>query len=153
MLHPSQTILLAEDDPGDVILTQRAFKKAQIVNPIQVVNDGEETIAYLAGNGKYVDREQFPMPVLLLLDLKMPKCSGLEVLRWLRAQPDLKRMMVVILTSSRETPDVNEAFDLGVTSYLVKPVGFDGLLEMVRGLHLYLLLLSEKPTLTAEAKT
>lgn len=148
MVQSSQTILLAEDDPGDVLLTQRAFRKAQIINPIQIVSDGQQTIAYLSGEGKYADRETYPLPVLLLLDLKMPKRSGLEVLDWLRAQPDLKRMMVVVLTSSREAPDVNRAFELGVTSYLVKPVEFDALLEMVRGLHLYLLLLSEKPSIS-----
>lgn len=150
MVQSSQTILLAEDDPGDVMLTQRAFRKAQIVNPIQVVSDGQQTIAYLSGQGKYADRDMYPLPVLLLLDLKMPKRSGLEVLDWLRAQPELKRMMVVVLTSSRETPDVNRAFELGVTSYLVKPVEFDALLQMVRGLHLYLLLLSEKPCIVPE---
>ena len=139
------TILLAEDDANDALLIGRAFRKANVVNPIEVVGDGEVAIAYLAGHGPYADRERYPLPALMLLDLKMPRKSGLEVLRWLREQSSLRHLPVVVLTSSREPADINRAYELGVKSYLVKPVAFETLLEMVRALSLYWLMLSEKP--------
>jgi len=139
------TILLVEDDPNDVLLIQRAFRKSNVANPIQVVGDGEEAIAYLSGQGPCADRERYPLPLLLLLDLKLPRKSGFEVLEWLRQQPGLKRLPVVVLTSSAETPDVNRAYDLGANSYLVKPVRFEDLLHMVQTLNLYWLIINEKP--------
>lgn len=141
------TILLVEDDSNDVLLIRRAFRKSDVVNPIQVVGDGEEAIAYLSGRGPYADRERYPLPVLLLLDLKLPRKSGFEVLEWLRQQPGLKRLPVAVLTSSDETPDINRAYDLGANSYLVKPVRFEGLLRMVQTLNLYWLIINEKPDL------
>ena len=141
------TILLVEDDSNDVLLIQRAFRKSDVANPIQVVGDGEEAIAYLSGRGPYADRERYPLPVLLLLDLKLPRKSGFEVLEWLRQQPGLKRLPVAVLTSSAETPDINRAYDLGANSYLVKPVRFEGLLRMVQTLNLYWLIINEKPDL------
>lgn len=141
-------ILLVEDDPNDVLLIQRAFRKANLENPLQVVNDGEAAIHYLAGEGAYADRNQYPLPVLILLDLKLPRRSGFEVLEWLRDQPTLRRIPVVVLTSSRESPDVNWAYDLGANSYLVKPVGFDDLVEMVQTLGLYWMILNESPQLS-----
>ncbi len=141
------TILLVEDDSNDVLLIQRAFRKSDVANPIQVVGDGEEAIAYLRGRDPYADRERTPLPVLLLLDLKLPRKSGFEVLEWLRQQPGLKRLPVVVLTSSGETPDINRAYDLGANSYLVKPVRFEGLLRMVQTLDLYWLIINEKPDL------
>jgi len=141
------TILLVEDDPNDVLLIRRAFRKSDVANPIQVVGDGEEAIAYLSGRGPYADRERYPLPVLLLLDLKLPRKSGFEVLEWLRQQPGLKRLPVAVLTSSAETPDINRAYDLGANSYLVKPVRFEGLLRMVQTLNLYWLIINEKPDL------
>lgn len=139
------TILLVEDDPNDVLLIQRAFRRANLVNPLQVVQDGEAAVLYLGGQGSYADRDRYPLPILILLDLKLPRLSGLEVLEWLRQQPRLKRLPVVVLTSSRENVDVNRAYDLGANSYLVKPVAFDGLMEMVRTLNQYWLILNEKP--------
>lgn len=139
------TILLVEDDSNDVLLIQRAFRKAKLVNPLQVVQDGEAAVLYLGGQGLYADRDRYPLPILMLLDLKLPRLSGLEVLEWLRQQPELRRLLVVVLTSSRENADVNRAYDLGANSYLVKPVAFDGLLEMVRTLNQYWLILNEKP--------
>lgn len=138
-------ILLVEDDPNDVFLIQRAFRKANLVKPIQVVQDGEAAMQYLSGYSCYGDRDRYPMPMLILLDLKLPRRSGLEVLEWLRQQPQLKRLLVVVLTSSKENSDLNRAYDLGVNSYLVKPVSFDGLLEMVKNLNQYWLILNEKP--------
>ena len=139
------TILLVEDDPNDVFLIQRAFRRANIVNPVQVVQDGEAAVLYLSSQEPYADRDRYPLPILMLLDLKLPRLSGLEVLEWLRQQPELRRLLVVVLTSSRENADVNRAYDLGANSYLVKPVAFDGLLEMVRTLNQYWLILNEKP--------
>lgn len=138
------TILLVEDDANDVTLIRRAFERAKLANPVQVVNDGEQAVAYLAGEGEYADRARYPLPVLILLDLKMPRKSGHEVLEWLKQQPGLKRVPVVVLTSSTETPDVNRAYDLGANSYLVKPVAFDDLLGMVKTLGVYWLILNEK---------
>lgn len=139
------TLLLVEDDPNDVMLFRRAKDKSNLANPLQVVEDGEAAIAYLSGQGTYADRNRYPLPALVLLDLKLPRKSGLEVLAWLRQQPGLRRLPVVVLTSSRESLDVGRAYDLGANSYLVKPVAFDSLLEMVKALGLYWLIFNEKP--------
>jgi CheY-like chemotaxis protein len=140
-------ILLAEDDPNDVLLIQRAFQRTHLANPVQVVRDGEEALAYLSGQGAFADRERHPLPVLMLMDLKMPRKTGLEVLAWLRQQPGLKRLPVIVLTSSNQSPDINRAYELGANSYLVKPAGFDSLLELVKNLDMYWLILNEKPEL------
>ncbi len=139
------SILLVEDDPNDVFFIKRAFEKAKIVNPIYVVEDGEEAILYLEGYGKYTDREKFPVPFLILLDLKLPKKSGFEVLEWIKTKDKLKRIPVVVLTSSSESPDINRAYDLGANSYLVKPVSLENLIEMVKVLELYWIILNKKP--------
>ena len=138
-------ILLVEDSPDDALLIKRAFRKANLANSVQLVRDGEEAVAYLKGDPPFSDRIQFPLPVLMLLDLKLPRRSGLEVLEWVRQDGTLKRLPVVVLTSSRESVDVNRAYDLGANSYLTKPVGFDALLEMVRSVNLYWLILNEQP--------
>ncbi len=143
------TILAVEDDPGDVFMLERAVKRAGIANPLVVVRDGEAAVEYLAGNGIYADREKYPLPTVMLLDLKLPRRSGLEVLAWLRDQPGLKRLRVVVLTSSRESPDVNRAYELGVSSYLVKPVDMASLVERLAALNLFMVVLAEKPTLGA----
>ena len=140
-------ILLAEDDPNDVLLVQRAFQRIPVANPLQVVRDGEEALAYLSGQAPYADRERHPLPVLMLMDLKMPRKSGLEVLAWVRQQPGLKRLPIIVLTSSNQSPDINRAYELGANSYLVKPAGFDSLLDLVKNLDMYWLILNEKPEL------
>jgi CheY-like chemotaxis protein len=140
-----QTILLVEDDANDVMLFRRAYSKCKLANPLQVVGDGEAAQDYLAGCGKYSDRLVYPLPGLLLLDFKLPRKSGLEVLFWLRSQAELKRLPVIALTSSREKTDINRAYDLGINSYLVKPVAFDNLMQMVKTLGLYWLVLNENP--------
>ncbi len=145
----SQVILVVEDDPNDVLLIQRAFKKANILNPLKTVSNGDEAVAYLGGEGEYAGVEESPSPVLVLLDLKLPRRSGLEVLAWIRAQERLRRLPVVVLTSSRETSDINKAYDLGANSYLVKPVGFDSLLDLVKSLELYWLILNQRPEIPA----
>ena len=117
-----ETILLAEDNADHIILIKRAFVQARLINPVQVVSDGEETIAYLGGRGKYADRKQYPMPALLLLDLKMPNKDGFEVLEWLRHQPELRGLRVVVLTTSDRIYDVQRAYELGAHSFLTKPL-------------------------------
>lgn len=142
----AQTILLVEDNPTDILFIQRAFREADLSGiSLQIIKDGDAAVLYLSGEGEYADRERYPLPVLILLDLKLPRRSGQEVLVWLRQQSDLKRLPVVILTSSRDMRDVNQAYDSGVNSYLVKPVGFSALLEILRTLNLYWLVLNEKP--------
>lgn len=145
MSRKNYIILLVEDDPNDIILIKRAFEKANLMNPIYVVEDGEKAISYLGGKGEYRDREKHPLPVLILLDLKLPRKSGHQVLRWLRERPGLKRIPVVVLTSSKEMADINKSYDLGANSYLVKPVSFNALLNMLKTLKLYWLILNEKP--------
>ena len=140
-----ETILLVEDNPDDVLLIKRAFKKAGLPHALQVASHGEDAVDYLAGDGGYADREKHPFPSLMLLDLQLPRRSGHEVLEWLRAQEDLRRLPVVVLTSSREPADINRAYDLGANSYLVKPVSFDALLEMVQVLERYWIVLAERP--------
>src|SRR5947208_16593672 len=115
------TVLLAEDDPDDVLLTQIAFEKARLANPLEVVRDGEEAIAYLQGDSAYADRALYPLPILLLLDLNMPKINGFQVLKWLQAHPMLKRLPVAVMTSSDHDPDITRAYELGADSYLIKP--------------------------------
>jgi CheY-like chemotaxis protein len=139
------TILVVEDNPTDVLLIRRAFEQSKLANPMQFVGDGDAAVDYLAGQGVYDDRSRFPLPILILLDLKLPRRSGLEVLQWLRSQETLKRIPVVILTSSKQDRDVNSAYDIGVNSYLVKPVEFAGLLEMMKTVNLYWLMLNERP--------
>jgi len=138
-------VLLVEDNPDDAFLIKRAFKKAKLANPLFVVEDGEEAVAYLAGEGRFSDREAYPFPMLMLLDLKLPKMSGFEVLQWRMEHPETKRLPVVVLTSSNQTPDIARAYDLGASSYLVKPVSFDGLMDMVKVLGMYWLILNEVP--------
>ncbi len=140
-------VLLVEDDPNDVLLIQRAFTKANLQVPMQVVDNGEAAVSYLSGAGDYSDRDQHPLPILVLLDLKLPCRSGHEVLAWLRQQPGLKRLPVVVLTSSQEMGDIDRAYDLGANSYLVKPVAFNALIEIVKTLDLYWMTLNQAPTL------
>src|SRR5437870_4801039 len=109
-MSESATVLLAEDDPNDVLLTQLAFDKARLANPLQVVRDGEEALMYLQGEGIYADRRRFPLPILLLLDLKMPKVNGFQVLEWLRDHPMLRRLPVAVMTASDHDPDATRAF-------------------------------------------
>ncbi len=139
------TVLLAEDNSTDALMVQRAFKKANLLNPVLVVEDGDKAVDYLAGAGPYGDREKYPIPVLILLDVKLPRRSGLEVLHWLRQQPGLKRLPAVMLTSSQDSADINRAYDMGANSYLVKPVEFDPLLNLVKTLGLYWVVTNEKP--------
>jgi CheY-like chemotaxis protein len=115
-------ILLVDDNPDDIFLTKRAFGRAGIKHVVKSVGGGAETIAYLAGDAPYDDRVKYPLPALVLLDIKMPAINGFEVLRWLRRQPHLAHLCVVMLTSSDDLKDVNLAYMLGAKSFLVKPL-------------------------------
>jgi CheY-like chemotaxis protein len=125
-------ILVAEDDEDYVILIKQVFAKAHVPNPIHVVWNGEEAISYLKGEGKYSNRDEFPLPDIFLLDLKMPRVNGFEVLRWVRAQPTLSSLRILVLTSSDEIRDVNEAYQLGANSFLVKPLDFEDFTHLSR---------------------
>jgi CheY-like chemotaxis protein len=146
------SVLLVEDDPNDVALTRRAFARSGLTNPLEVVTDGEQAIAYLAGEPPYADRQRHPLPILVLLDLKLPRKSGFDVLGWLRGVPDVRRLPVVVLTSSAQSPDINRAYDAGANSYLVKPVAFENLLALVRTLGLYWIATNEGPTIVDLAR-
>jgi CheY-like chemotaxis protein len=141
-------ILLAEDNDDDVIMMKRAFKKANFLNPLHVVEDGEQAIAYLKGEGKYASREEYPLPSLLLLDLKMPRKNGFDVLEWVRQQSGLSSLRVVVLTSSDEIRDVNRAYQLGANSFLVKPLDFSEFVRMTEALKGYWIWLSRAPDIS-----
>lgn len=138
-------ILLVEDREDDILLVRRAFRKAYIDNPLQVVRDGEEVVAYLSGQGKFSNREEFPLPDLMLLDLKMPRMDGFEVLKWLRQQEGFRSLRVVVLTCSQDIKDVNRAYALGANSFMVKPVEFEDVVSMGKFLTQYWLQLSKSP--------
>jgi CheY-like chemotaxis protein len=124
-------ILVAEDDENDIFLMNRAFKRAGIPNPLFVVHNGQEAVDYLAGKGDYAQRDKFPLPGLMLLDLKMPWMDGFDVLKWLRTHPQFDTLPVVVLTSSKLQSDVDQSRQLGVYDYRVKPHGFDDLVRLL----------------------
>lgn len=138
-------ILLVEDNPSDEELTLHALRKHHLVNEIFVTRDGAEALDFLFRRGAYADRGPLDGPRMILLDLKLPKVDGLEVLRQIKADDALRRIPVVVLTSSNHETDIVESYNLGVNSYIVKPVEFDQFTETVRQLGMYWLLLNETP--------
>jgi DNA-binding response OmpR family regulator len=130
-----------------VLLLQRAFRKANAAITIQAVTDGDKAVAYLSGADEYSDREKYPLPAVVLLDLKMPRKSGLEVLQWVRSNEKVRRLIVIIFTSSKHDEDVNKAYDIGANSYLVKPVGFDMLVDVAKMIQQYWINTNERPQL------
>jgi CheY-like chemotaxis protein len=138
-------ILLVEDNPDDVDMTLRALRKANIVNHIKVVRDGAEALEFIFGEGSYAAHHVENVPKLILLDLKLPKVDGFEVLKRIKNDLRTKLIPVVILTSSKEQRDVVEGYQLGVNSYIVKPVSFEGFVEAVGKLGMYWLLLNQAP--------
>jgi CheY-like chemotaxis protein len=138
-------VLVAEDDPTDAFLLQRAFSRSGVTASLHFVRDGQEAIDYLGGESDFANREQFPLPHLLLLDLKMPRLGGFDVLGWLREQPGLKRLLVTVLTSSSQPEDINRSYDLGANSYLVKPQTPEGLSDLVKRLQQYWLEVNHGP--------
>lgn len=150
MSKPAERILLVEDDPYDAALIQRAFVKARVLNPVDVLTDGEQAIAYLTDVPPYNDRVTYPLPVVTLLDLKLPKKSGFEVLEAVRATPGIRRMPIVVLTSSSQMADVNRAYDLGANSYLTKPVGSEALVDLLKTIEIYWIMTSSRPDVSQE---
>ena len=147
MLEESVQILLVEDNPDDVELTLHAFRKHNLANRVHIVRDGAEALDFLFRTGAYKDRHIEDSPNVVLLDLKLPKVDGLEVLRRMKGDPRTRMIPVVVLTSSREDRDITESYQLGVNSYIVKPVNFEQFTEAVRQLGLYWLLMNEPPPL------
>ncbi len=140
-------ILLVEDNPNDVELTLHALKKHNLANRIHVVRDGAEALDFIFGSGAYAGRRLEDHPKVILLDLKLPLVDGLEVLERIKSDPHTRTIPVVVLTSSREEPDIARSYELGANSYIVKPVDFQQFAEAVRHLGLYWLLLNQPPVL------
>lgn len=140
------TILQVEDDPDDIFLMKEAVLRAGMLAAPQVARDGEEALAYLQGRGEYADRSRHPLPSLILLDLKLPRISGLEVLQWLRQQPGLKRIPVIVMSSSAQAGDIDRAYDLGTNSYLVKPVDAADLQTNINSVRAFWVDLNKSPT-------
>jgi len=141
----AKAVLYVEDDDNDALFMRKAFEKAAITNPLHIAHDGQEAIDFLAGNGKYVDRQRYPLPCLVLLDLNLPKRPGLEVLRWIREQPEFFTLLVVIMSASNQDVDVHRAYSLGANAYLVKPPNALELLEMARTIHKFWLGQNQTP--------
>jgi CheY-like chemotaxis protein len=143
---PDQAIiLLVEDREDDILLVRKAFGRGGIDNPLQIVRDGDEAIHYLEGAGPYSNRAEYPLPDLILLDLKLPTVDGFEVVRWIRRQPTFGSIPVVVLTSSDAIRDVNRAYALGANSFLVKPLDFDNFIETAKVLKSYWLKAIKRP--------
>ena len=141
----SKIILLVEDNPSDIGLTKRALGKSHVANKLVVAEDGQAALDYVFGAGAYAGRDVTQLPALVLLDLKLPRVGGLEVLRRIRADERTRRLPVVILTTSQEEQDVAASYDLGVNSYIRKPVDFNQFAQAIQHLGLYWLVLNEVP--------
>src|SRR5262249_45160942 len=142
--------LLLEDSEDDAVLVQRAFQKANVLNPLITLRNAEEGMAYLLGSGDYKNRDQFPRPALILLDLKLPGIDGFDFLRWLRQQPSLETIRVVVLSSSERVRDIDLAYKLGANSYLINPLDFERFVEISLALNGYWLWLDSRPEDLAE---
>jgi CheY-like chemotaxis protein len=131
------TILVAEDDPNDALLIKRAFTKCGIPNPVFIVSDGEEAIAYLSGVGKYSDRLEYPVPDFFITDLKMPRKTGFDVLEWLRGNENYALLPAIVLSSSKQPEDIRRAYTLNANSYFTKPADFAHLQELLKKIYDY----------------
>src|SRR5688572_24602802 len=135
--HSRPVILLVDDNPHDVVLIRLAFRRVGIIDTIHLVKDGVEAMRYIQGDGAYADRHQFPTPTLVLLDLKMPQTSGFDVLKWMREQPALANVVVVVMSGSRNDADIDRAYSLGANHYLIKPSRFEEMVKMMETLKDY----------------
>lgn len=136
-MKPNYLILVVEDNDSDFFLLERAFRKNKIENPVVRVKDGLEGLHYLQGSGEYSDRDKFPFPDVIILDLKTPRMSGLELLAWIRDHPDCRVIPTVIMSSSEQDVDVSKAYELGANTYFVKPSTFEDLLELTKTIEDY----------------
>lgn len=143
-------ILLVEDDENDVFFLKRAFKEAEILNPLRVARDGQEAIDYLAGIGEFADRTRYPLPCLMILDLKMPNKTGLEVLHWLREQPILRSIPVILFSSSAHRYDIERAYRLGANAFVVKPSSSEDRTDLARLIKGFWLRFNEPPMMCTE---
>ena len=137
MTTTNRALLLVEDNEDDVFLMRRALKGSHVVNPLHVVEDGQAAVDYLAGTGKYADRDSYPLPAVVFLDLKLPYISGHDVLAWIRRQKELDSLIVIVLTSSNEASDLSRCYALGANSYLVRPPTPDQLEDLAKSFKWY----------------
>jgi CheY-like chemotaxis protein len=144
--------MIVEDREDDILLMRKAFDRASLTSPIQIVRSGEEAIAYLSGEGKYANRAEYPLPALILLDLKMPGMDGFEVLAWIRKQDGIRGLPVVVLTSSSEMRDVNRAYALGANSFFVKELDFQHAVDLSQILRQYWIHKALTPETTREQR-
>lgn len=142
-------ILQVEDDENDIFFLQHAFQTVGIANPLQVARDGQEAIEYLAGQGEYADRKRYPLPCLVILDLKMPRKGGMEVLEWLRNQSSLRHVPVIVFTSSARPDDIDQAYELGANSFVVKPASTEERVQLAELIKAYWLRFNLPPGLSA----
>jgi CheY-like chemotaxis protein len=147
------SILVVEDNDDHVFLLRHAFQKAGILNHVQVASTGEDAIAYLAGSGRYSDWNEFPLPSIVLLDLKLPVMNGFDVLRWIRKQPGLKALRVAMLTSSALDKEINTAYEVGANVFLTKPVELDKLIEMMKVFRAHWLDFAQAPQVSRPPQT
>ena len=140
-------VLVAEDREDDLFMLRRSFEQVGFDTPVQYVRDGEQAIAYLAGKGRFADRAEYPLPSVLLLDLKMPRKNGFEVLEWIRVQPHLVALRTIVLTTSEDVFEVNRAYKLGAASFLTKPLNFTEFKDTIVAVHNYWLVINKPPAL------
>jgi CheY-like chemotaxis protein len=143
-------ILLVEDSRNDIELTLRAFKKSKMKNKVYVVKDGQEALDYMYHRGEYKDKEKAPAPGLILLDIRLPKVDGLDVLKQLKSEPRFRKIPIVMLTTSSRGPDINRSYELGANSYIVKPVTSDKFVETIHKIELYWVVINTLPTKEGE---
>jgi|SRR5579872_2648568 len=137
MDHSDYSILLVEDEENDATLLKMAFKRNKLNNPLHWAKDGLDAIAYLNGDGPYTDRKLYPFPEVMILDLKMPRMSGLELLAWVREHPEFRVIPTIIMTSSHQEADIEKAYHLGANTYMIKPSSFEELVKMAKLAHEY----------------
>lgn len=138
------TILLIEDNYTDIILIKRTFRQSYIGNPLQVVKTYRDALQYMKGEGIFANRKEYPLPILILLDLNLPDGSGLDFLKWIGEKKDYKKIPVIVLTCSQDNEDINKSYELGANSYIVKPVKFGRLIDMVKSLENYWFILNKR---------
>src|SRR5262245_35498859 len=149
-MKSNRSVLIAEDDENDVFFLQRAFQQAKIENPLHVVRDGQEAIEYLSGTGSFSDRNAHPLPYLFILDLKMPRKTGMDVLVWLQEQPELRSVPVLILSSSAQLGDIERAYELGANAFIVKPATLEKRVDMAKLIGTFWLELNEGPLVSTQ---